>query len=1188
MSNAAIINIATETRNKLAEQRLTMAQAKLYSQNLLKSMGRDGLTTFNVDHITEQVRNALLLIHLALIERRDVPDSNWRDGIKRAGEILEWLSQKDLLPQGAPFHLLSAAAYQVAGYPALALGHLQNVPEDRAYSGILFSFVKGDFVCVLTEIGKYWSAQIALGEEDGIDPDQDISALTFNHLVRCIGVICDFLRTGEDFRVRRTLEKMDKLADNFLLSRDHFSWVLARLIAELSQEYVRTSLWSKIGTLTANTTQVAKGSLVEFTKASFLKKRSLVWPSQIIGINKLVESNSFVLCTPTGSGKTTIATLAAIQALNVESRILGLEGLTDNLVLYLVPSKALAAEVEERLSQDLTGISPQSTVITGLYGGTDWGPTDAWISRDQPTVLICTYEKADALLRYLGVLFLSRVRLVVIDEAHMVEYTDATLQALQEGVSRAYRLEMLGTRLLMAQEVFGFRMIALSAVAAQAGPAISSWITRNVEGDPIRSDYRSTRQMIGRIEVDKRGRFKIEYDLMNGHSLLFEDRQSVEKPYINNPFSPMLQNLESAQHPQKRMRAPTLWAALHLAAKREDGSQATVLISITQDIPSFAESCLNNLEEWPGDKLPDFFQEPEDHLQWQQCLACARDYFSESSYEYRLLKRGILVHHGKMPALMARKLKKVIDANLVNVVIATSTLSEGVNIPVNYILLPSVRRNGKPFAAQEFGNLVGRAGRPGIATEGHTLAVLPPEVNGSASQERNAYSTIITNIENSASQHSYAAMASSPLLVLLASLKEAWAEISGKSSDQDFTRWLEQTAVTEDEDNNAIKSLDSLDAFLIAAIQEVESLRGGAIIPADLETELIRIWQTTYAKASAQEEERLKTIWLIRGKAIQIAYPDKAQREKIYKTSLPPRSAKKLIHSQQALINTIEAGRSYALMDREEKLAFIASVIEMISGVPAFKLSGKLGKNTKKFDWKEILRWWFARDTLAEQPAPKKISEWYDYVAKNFVYKITWGIGSLLSLVMGDESVVGDTPIRALELDDWPRSGLPWIAFWLKELITWGTLDPVAAFLLARTSSTVDRATAEEQAQQYYASRFKDFASTSVELSGNDLLDPRNIRDFVTVKIQKNSTSLKITAGSYDVALDRSRQEYLMDNINVYPLMRNGRTIWLDAAGYQVANSNREIILEQPYHLYQFSLNVANTQVECTPYLRFR
>jgi hypothetical protein len=65
--------------------------------------------------------------------------------------------------------------------------------------------------------------------------------------------------------------------------------------------------------------------------------------------------------------------------------------------------------VESRLADDLHGIAAEPVVVTGLYGGVDWGPTDAWIQTDQPTVVICTFEKADALLRYLGVLFLSRV-----------------------------------------------------------------------------------------------------------------------------------------------------------------------------------------------------------------------------------------------------------------------------------------------------------------------------------------------------------------------------------------------------------------------------------------------------------------------------------------------------------------------------------------------------------------------------------------------------------------------------------------------------------------------------------------------------------------------------------------------------------------------------------------------------------
>src|SRR3546814_1963368 len=114
--------------------------------------------------------------------------------------------------------------------------------------------------------------------------------------------------------------------------------------------------------------------------------------------------------------------------------------------------------VEGRLAEDLRGIAAEPIVVTGLYGGVDWGPTDAWIQTDQPTVVICTFEKADALLRYLGVLFLSRVRTVIIDEAHMVEQDEARLTGLGDGPSRAFRLEQLGTRLMRALEDHDFRI----------------------------------------------------------------------------------------------------------------------------------------------------------------------------------------------------------------------------------------------------------------------------------------------------------------------------------------------------------------------------------------------------------------------------------------------------------------------------------------------------------------------------------------------------------------------------------------------------------------------------------------------------------------------------------------------------------------------------------------------------------
>ena len=56
--------------------------------------------------------------------------------------------------------------------------------------------------------------------------------------------------------------------------------------------------------------------------------------------------------------------------------------------------------------------------------------------------------------------------------------------------------------------------------------------------------------------------------------------------------------------------------------------------------------------------------------------------------------------------------------------------------------------------------------------------------------------------------------------------------------------------------------------------------------------------------------------------------------------------------------------------------------------------------------------------------------------------------------------------LRESSLADWPHTGLPWIVFWLKELLQWGTLDPVAAYLLNRQYE-VTRFEANKAAEDY-------------------------------------------------------------------------------------------------------------------------
>lgn len=601
MANAALIQIARDVRQSLASSALTQLQAKLYSQRLRLDMGREGLATFAASSVETYLDEAMILLQSGLLEREADIASGWRDGVKRAAEILEWLSQSNLKPEGVPLHLLTAAAYQMADFPAMAFSHLRRVPDEEPFSALLRELLRANFPGTVEAMRNFWKDQLTLEAIGRIDP-ADLTTQTIRHIVRCIGTVCAYLRTGDGRTIERALTKLEKLTKGFLYSRDAYSYLLAQLSAACCRRFVETCLWPHINRLREVSSDKAHAALIQFARSAFANRRMLIWPAQAAGIDRLRANRSFVLCTPTGSGKTTVATLAVVQGLYAEplNDPFGLAGLgPGNLVLYLVPSRALAAEVENRLATDLKGVAAVPIVVTGLYGGVDWGPTDAWIQTDHATIVICTYEKADALLRYLGVLFLHRVRLVVIDEAHMVEQNQAQLEELENGSSRAFRLEQLGARLFRAQNDYGFRVLALSAVAARAAPALARWIDGSPEASPTTSQYRSTRQMLGRLEVSSAGQYTIRYNLMNGRSLRFDDEHRDKTPFVPRPFPPPPGGIAADEGPEKRLRAPTLWAALHLAAQRPDGSKPSVLISLTQHIRSFSETCSTLMEMWP-------------------------------------------------------------------------------------------------------------------------------------------------------------------------------------------------------------------------------------------------------------------------------------------------------------------------------------------------------------------------------------------------------------------------------------------------------------------------------------------------------------------------------------------------------------------------------------------------------------
>lgn len=1198
------LSLAALLRENLAGSNLPPQIAKLYSQYTKLREGQKGLTRWGQEETTDRLTDAVRLLEAAFIERES-GGSEWTNSVRRAGELLEWLSHPQLSPQGLPTRLLAAAAYQLAGYPARSTGLLNDDTLLAPESTILRSFLRADFPDLMSDLTDYWAA--AHSDEIGVShlPWEDVDAVSIKlqqwviqETASSLGIIGASMRWGYDARLQIALDKLLAVGKVVLHWDTPYSWLLAKLCGEAAQVYVDTSLRKHLQNLFEGVTDTGKAAFERYARLSYLTHKALAWPSQIRGITNLASGRSFALCTPTGSGKTTIAELSILQSLFPASFATSNTTFdVDNpapIALYLVPSRALAAEVESKLSRVLKRIDQESEIIvTGLYGGTDWGPTDAWLTADKRTVLICTYEKAEALIRFLGTLFLSRVTLIVIDEAHSIQF-DGKEELLRSAESRSLRLESLGTRLLTHLDRNRGRVIALSAVAAGVESALASWVAGRKNELPAIAPYRSTRQLIGRLECFTNGTYEIHYDLLDGANLEFEDRGGRERPYIPNAFPqcPRVERWKNADGWGKRLRPQLFWAAMNLASRDDTGQQRAVLISITQGIDGYAEDLINLLEATWSTNHPTFFSGPIGPRRrnlWARCLESCKDYYGEESREYRLLNRGVVVHHGKMPGLMARLLVEVVQERIVHLVLATSTLSEGVNLPFEVVLIPSLSRYEKDIDVREFSNLVGRAGRPGFATEGRSLIVLPQENAARNSKEilaikraRLKYFKLVHELQTQGTASNSGSRASSPLAGLLVYLWRQWFHFSGSNSLTDFFAWLEQTAPLEipeasqvdDPRTLAVQALDSLDSLLLSIIVEAEQVESKDLTADELEGELKQVWQRSYAHFASAQEARLQDFFVVRGKAVkEKIYPDIYQRRRLYKTSLPPRAGQQLLNSYNLIKQYFEPGKNYADWDPQQRFQYIQVIVEQLTSLRKFTLPVSARDKTP---WYEKLHWWLDPSGAPAKPGIKQISVWHDYIHKNFAYKFNWGLGSVVALALND-AYGGE--LRETSLEDWSKTGLPWIVFWLKELITWGTLEPVAAYILSQ-GMALTREKAETLAASYYLDLPEDQES-------DDVLNASKIRQWAQSRLSAAQSGHTPTLPeNLNVTLLRDFTNVVTKQWRVVPVLTGDEIRWFDPAGYPLALSQQPTVWTKEYlSNYDFMLDTEKQIVHVSTYL---
>lgn len=1175
------LEIANGARIGLAlENELSASQARSYVRCLQIGWQVDTIG-WNRRDSERQLADARSLLQAAEIyieiEGHNAPGAI--DCYRRSGEILEWLARSaDDIRTIAPIELLAGAAFQLGGLPAMASSLLEQLDLEEGGSKLFAAFFQADFDAVLVHTMAFWDQNGDLTDPGSSrrileeDEDDRLGWYFTVELIRALGLFADSIRRGDDGRLAKAIAKLKALDAMAVRTFSDDVSLLISLLRQVGEQFADASIYRSARALgQLNLERMPR--MLAYARDQFSRGRGILWSSQRAGLTRLLENSSFALCTPTGSGKTLVANLGLVKELLLRDH-----GEVVPLALYLVPSRALAGEVEAKLTSELG----RDLIITGLYGGADWGITDYWLNADRPTVLIATVEKADALMRYLAPLLLSRLKLLIVDEAHQVlpDDTESGRSDFADHSSRSLRLESFVARLLtQAPDIV---RIALTAVAGGAAGPVARWMEGTADATAIGTRYRSTRQVIGVLETAAERRSTILLELMNGRPLYVQDRDAPV--YLNLNIPPMAQLPPKMRSSLYRFNQVTvLWTALHLAT-----TDRRILISLAQQPEQtmgwYAESF--DLPAWQD--LPAFVP-PEGRggdLFAESRAACV-DYCGEDSYEVRLLDRGIATSHGQMPQRLRRLMVALIDDKICPITVATATLTEGVNLPFDIIFVTSLKRSAydnvkqepviTPYTLAEFRNLAGRAGRPGATRgmEGLTLIALPTTIattaNAQKQTQRNQMNALRDDYDALREKLRLDELAGdatlSPLAMLLNELRDKARLYFGHLTDEAFLNWLEQVEPGEVSDEagtgatggfaRLADTVDELDAFVMTALEEL-SLLDVELDGPQAEAKLAGLWQNTFTVAAAAQEAWLEDAIVRRGRAIvEDIYPDADERRRLYQYGFSPYVGRRFEAIAPAIADLLAAAVDYGTETPAQRLARFETLGELLKEDRGFgfRVRDTVGDREILEAWTDVLSWWM-RAPGGEVPEAGNLRARQRFVADNLEFRLGVAIGAVVAQKW--TAGAGD-PLAVPSLAEWKATtGLPWFGFWARELLRWGTLDPFVAFALAQ-----GRAKTREDAEALRAT-FEEWLGEEIDApTSEDLIDPQQ---FLAWERALPARKRERAEGVPEEA-ELTGTTGAMKRYNVLPMAGADEVIWLDASGYELARSPDEIGLYGPSDL---------------------
>ncbi|KQC10223.1 MAG: hypothetical protein APR62_12475 [Smithella sp. SDB] len=556
--------------------------------------------------------------------------------------------------------LYAATLFYIAGYPATATFLARNIND--------------------------FSTEIA--EEEFIHNFLSHDVSSVNSLTRQLALFVD--GQTEDIS-----DLMDNLSNSIAtgIICDPRQFIAARLARECIQRFSNVNIWKLLREHAADySTDAWKPFFATGGNAATMWE---LLPSQEMALTQGLMSRmetTFSLQMPTSAGKTALCELLIYQEVKIHGRF----------VLFLVPFRALAAEIQRDMSSRLHGLGIR---ILATHGGNIPTRSESSSVADAE-VLIVTPEKFAALEQMIEG-FSDRFQTIICDEGHLID-----------DESRGLGYELLLTR-LRGVNVLGRRFIFLSAVLPNVSE-INVWLGGDQQTF-VQSEYRP---------VDTDYCF-IKQVSSNSYCLDVNPTEAQPRSYYlyrflttddfryTNPVTGRLKLIDG------RNNFSSLACAATLKARRNGPVALFTTTRGRQGIQSLGKTLLNMVQK--GIRAAQ--ERPSETPELKELFEYVLFLLGHEHLLAQLVRIGIGYHHGRLPQEIRRAIEEGVQEGSINIIICTNTLAEGVNLPIRTMVVHTVRRYDPDrdlhffIPKRSIKNIIGRAGRAGKETRGRIIFV---------------------------------------------------------------------------------------------------------------------------------------------------------------------------------------------------------------------------------------------------------------------------------------------------------------------------------------------------------------------------------------------------------------------------------------------------------------------------------